>query len=828
MTKVDATSVQWGQSSNAHDGGRRGRRLPARLLSLGLLMSLAMMLAGCGGCDKDPKKPTTVEELEQAELERRKRLAEEKKPDFEFLRLSTQPNNVTTIGNSFKPGHWTAATLEARANQFDFKGELVTEVVDKQGDPVNLEGLPFTVETSRPLILPEKQKKYLELTFFAPPQIRSSRLRTRLLTGRYGRSLMNDLMIIRPVPAHQYYFVVLASTPDNYSFLKDVHSIRAPSDRFVDPQSQAHYRVVAPRIRFRTPLPSGALQWTTIAYVLWDNLEPDKLSPQQQQAMVDWLHWGGQLIVSGPETLDTLSGSFLEPYLPVDATGTRELTKDDLAELSDSWSRGERGLVPRRPWSGVDWTMRSGAVAVPNTGKLLVETRAGRGRVIVTNFSLAQREIRSWFGFDEMLNACLLKRPARRIKTSDDVDTPVAVEWVSGALYEAKFNSRLRYFTRDAERAESSTTVQPNTANADNTVQQNRVRLGRTFNRSYSQSVAYDEQPPVGPGVAAWNDGNMVTQEARDALREAAGIVVPKATFVITLLGIYVVVLAPLNWMVFTLLRRIEWAWIAVPIIAVACATVVVRLAQLDIGFARSRTEVAVVEVQGGYDRAHVTRYTAIYTSLSTSYDLEFEDPMAVALPLATGKPMGRNQGREKIHLRRDSRFRMDRFQVGSNTTEMIHSEQMLPLGGPIRLVQNGGTQQVVNDSHLTLEGTVVVGPGGAAWLGRLTPGTAVDLVMEPIPGGRLFAKQRNASPHSASVNKRRVLNLRALIELAESGRDPQETRLVAWTDEDLAGLAIDPPAKQNRQGSLIVAHLDYGKMAPPERDEYGQTTASR
>ena len=34
--------------------------------------------------------------------------------------------------------------------------------------------------------------------------------------------------------------------------------------------------------------------------MLWDDLEPDRLSLDQRQALIDWLHWGGQLIVSGP------------------------------------------------------------------------------------------------------------------------------------------------------------------------------------------------------------------------------------------------------------------------------------------------------------------------------------------------------------------------------------------------------------------------------------------------------------------------------------------------------------------------------------------------
>ena len=77
--------------------------------------------------------------------------------------------------------------------------------------------------------------------------------------------------------------------------------------------------------------------------------------------------------------------------------------------------------------------------------------------------------------------------------------------------------------------------------------------------------------------------------------------------------------------------------------IAVVFGVLVVRLAQLDIGFVRSATEFAVLELQGDYPRAHLTRYCALYTSLSTDYTLELSNPTAVGLPFATGSgPHGR------------------------------------------------------------------------------------------------------------------------------------------------------------------------------------------
>ena len=103
-------------------------------------------------------------------------------------------------------------------------------------------------------------------------------------------------------------------------------------------------------------------------------------------------------------------------------------------------------------------------------------------------------------------------------------------------------------------------------------------------------------------------------------MNTAAGIDPPSPGFVLKLLTVYVLVLVPLNWVLFRLIGKVEWAWIAAPIIAVGGAFAVVKMATLDIGFVRSQTQLALLELHGDYPRGHLTEYSAMYTSLSTRY----------------------------------------------------------------------------------------------------------------------------------------------------------------------------------------------------------------
>ncbi|HET6882434.1 MAG TPA: hypothetical protein VFI31_19870, partial [Pirellulales bacterium] len=674
---------------------RHGRRCIVTWL---LWICCAPAVVGCRGCRSED--PLTEEEREAKREELKKK--EKEKDPFEFLQYAVQPGGAEDTGPStktatrsevyVKPGHWTNATLRSRANNFDFRGELLSEPVDQLGRPVPLDEVPFQLRTTRPIMLPKGQQRLLEFSFFTPVETRTKNISTRLLTGVGGRPVYAQSQIVRPMPPHQYYLVVLAINPDTYSFLKKLDSVMAPiaDDNLFDPLMAMHYRVALPRFKNQAPVPSQALGWTSIAYVLWDDLEPKKLLPDQQQALLDWLHWGGQLIVSGPESLATLQGSFLEQYLPATAGDTWQLTAEALKPVNDQWKLGERPLKAVRTWSGVHLKLARGATTLVASGDepLIAERRTGRGRVVLTAFRLSQRELRDWPSFDNFFNGGLLRRPPRQFRVVNEL---VQTTWVDHhPSHDEHRVSQVRFFTRDAQcrtglldglmRARAVQTPPPNDASTayEQTVQYN--RFGQPLQPAESEAR-------YGSGAAGWNDFSAASNVALDSLRKAAGISVPDARFVVIVLASYIALLVPVNWVFFRLLGRVEWAWAAAPFISIGGAVAVVYLAQLDIGFARSKSELAVMEVQGGYHRAHLTRYLALYSSLGTRYQLRFDDQSAVALPFATGQRMVIGQGTGAVDYRRTpqagedeevAQVTLDGLEISSNMTGMVHSEEML------------------------------------------------------------------------------------------------------------------------------------------------------
>jgi hypothetical protein len=809
-------------------GGRRHVPLGGWFLH-GLLILLLVTLPGCGGCLKWPTQsasPTEEDEDEKRRREEEQRRREQARMPLNLGELRIQPHDRQANLRTVKPGHWMTALQAARANHSDLLGEVRSHNVDSQGVALALDLTPYRLITTRPAALPKGQMRLLETLHRIPLGVTAESSHgmalERLLTARRGgREEARDRQPTTRMPSHEFYLVVLAETPDEYTYFRRLHTVAAPPPLFSDRPVMRHYRVVIPeRTTGLPPLPSHPLAWTSIAFLVWDDFHPNLLSPPQQTALVDWLHWGGQLIISGPGSLDKLSGSFLEPYLPADRAATRELREADFDELNRFWSlaRRETGEVQplavseTTPVVGIELQLREQGRGLEQTGGLVAERRVGLGRIAVTSFGLSDRRLLTWGSYDSFINGGLLRRPGRRFAVQSHGD----VEWVWKDAPELTFDARLvsglRYFSRDA--ADEIESVRDN---PDSEFARDRRVWG----------TAMDPDS----GVAAWTDFSSATNAARQSLQEAAGISIPESSFVLQVVLVYLLVLTPLNWGFFRLMGRVEWAWFAAPLIAILASLVVIRLAQLDIGFVRSQTEVATLEIQTGYPRAHLTRHTALYSSLATRYDVTNEDPNALVQPMSTGLTyqQGPYEPSQVLTLHRDRRMRLSGLSMISNATGLLRSEQMLELGGTWEI--RGDDQQgweLSNQSELAVrDGGVLyrAEDGGIefAWLGDIAPQSRQRLAFHPAgEDDNLLESWRQAAVFSRGRLESGVLSLDFLLELA--GRrwplGPGEMRLIGWSDEDWPGQSITPQATQKRTASLILVHLRAPAWTEPQRDQ--------
>ncbi len=795
-------------------------------------LALAMMLClpGCGGCRKTPE----AEELDKQRAEAKKK--EKEKEPFE----ASQPVVMPTGGSVLswcKPGHWVSQLWPGvKANRGDFQGELQTQIVDLNNRRVPLVGVPYEMTNERPVALAKEQPKSLESFCWIQPRQDVRTVIFKLAAGS-GPAVIETTCSPSRMPSYRYYFVILSQAVGRYDYVDK--KLGSTHLRHTDRPDEKYYEVVTMPASRRPSLPTHALYWTSIAYLLWDDFDPAQCDVDQQRALIDWLHWGGQIIVSGPDALELLRNSFLGPFLPATVKKSRTFSARDLEELS-SWA-GDVGLLPKlvKPWPGAELKKDPHAQYLPYTDDLLVERQVGRGRIVVSAFRLTGRELTAWAGFDCLFNACLLRRPAR-VFSEDRESGETQFHWADSPANSSRLDAakmtNVRYFSRDTGvefqkyAADIEAARKAAVGFGSGNYQMIQGAIGDGENASISTddnaSIPFGE---VSPGLGAWNDFSPVAQAARTALKEASGIRVPERSFIVWVVVGYLCVLVPANWIVFRLLGRVEWAWFAAPLIAIACTLVVIQQAQLNIGFARSQNEIAVIEMQPGCSRAHVARYTALYTSLATRYEFRLADPGGQILPFPGDSspeqfrmPTWQTPG--ELVCRRDEDMRLSGFSVGSNVADFVHSEEMADFGGTVTLHHDSDKRLwVTNGTAYPLDDCRVVRGGRSrrvdrAQIGRLEPGASEVLGFEP--------DNRRGSVATGAVSERPVvpsgdLSVTAIAEVALTRQElrPEEICLVARIDGNIAGLTVSPATPQTRQAALLVAHLDPGRLPDPEAD---------
>lgn len=847
-----------------------------RMSLVGLLAVLAVVNPGCRCTPETPQERAEREAREAAE---QKRQAEEelaraaiRLPSATVLPAATDDQTL-----SAKLGHWNEIAQPLVANTIDFDGSLSHVVTTKEGQPLPAPRTTLAVRSERPLVVAKKSAKTSRAPVYFPPVGGPQRVRTTVRDRASGALREQTPTPTRPLLDHQYQIVVLAAEPRRYAFLDGLTSVTGGLPDTLDVSGAQegastlpparNYRVVAidakPNAAEPPRLPETPLAWTSVAYVVWDETDAEALSPPQREAMVDWLHWGGQLIINGPDSIDVLRGSFLEPYLPATGGDARSLAAADLRRLDDAWDNpgsGE-GLKAEPAWSAIRLKLDRRARWIRGCQDLVCERRVGRGRVVLSAFQLAQPALLAWSaGVESFYNGAILRRPPRwftRAGATDAATTPVAY-WAKGRRLEIDplKNTGVRFFTRDTHADVMA--LRPLIVSEDVSVQGGNGVPAVGFATPGQTSEFRRLTPPkVRGGAAGWTDNNQVATAARGALRRSAGVSVPGAGFVLGCLAAYLVVLVPLNWGFFYAVGKTELAWVAAPLIAAGAAVIVVQQAQLDIGFVRAQTEIAILETQPEAPRGVLTRFSALYTSLSTSYDLEFDSATAVATPFARLTEQEAQQpGRQQPSLlgsvvptvgyERLEKARLRGLGVASASTEFVRSEEMLDLaehsftsvsGGVVLGQSLQGVDRLENRTEWKLTDVAMVrrldGLDGPAelegcWIGDLPPGETTFYVWSPAfpeNGRAVFHAERHsgldeplggAEADDATAEAREAeLDLEPLFELALDAErfEPGEMRVVARIDGARDGLTITPTASQRRGATLLVAHLAYGPL---------------
>jgi hypothetical protein len=762
---------------------------------LGWMLLFAPVVVGCQGCREDAEPKVGSAPAAAIISKDLKSLPADDKPD-QFL---------------LKPGHWTSTSQAWQSNTEDVRCLLVVSpsVGNREGN---------TLESVRPAVLPKGQSKQLDcriLVPLGPPGERKSvDVRSQLAASNEATIFESINPLAKSMGPHEYFFAVLSKRPEQFTVLQVSDWVRPPKLEFSD-ATTIDFRVVFPTGEGLLPIPDTIFEWTSTSYLLWDDMTAEQLTLDQRQALRDWIYWGGQLVINGPASAEGLLNSDLADLLPIESPRGVGLEPNRLMEMvtshsvaTDSSTSTVNALLSGSSERiGISGEAKGDAVHVPGTSDLVVERRVGRGRVSMTRFDLSSSWMLKWNSLQSFYNNVLLRRPPRTYEKVEGDAVLVHAGDLRLQSNDPRLNTGFRLFARDGRLTDLGQPLE----SISNSEKQGAASSESEVTKRESQPrkmpatswMVPGESFKPGEGIATWTDQSDTSMLIKQLLQEEAGIDIPSVNFVAKSLAIYLLILVPINYIVFWLLGRLEWAWVMVPIIGLTGAAWIARSARLDIGFARSTTEIDLLEMHAGHPRAHTSRYVAIYNSLSTNYEIKFASREAVAAPLGV---FGETRNGQACQFRQafDDTVSLTNLAIPSNQTSTIHAEQMIDVGGAFVVAAEeslwDGNWELRNQSELTIFDAVVIGrtPEGKLVYdspGMIEPGEAAKIrVREGV------AKISDALPLSVD----RILSPMLNGDWLAAG----QMALVGRIEQTLDGLEIVPPVSQANSQTVAIIHL--------------------
>jgi hypothetical protein len=820
------------------------------------LCLLLLPIVGCRGCKQD--QPKTNETAEEAEKRK-------KKQRLVVDELRALPFTRDIPSNFVKPGHWYQANHKLKANLNDESLTVTLSILnrEKKSVPFALNQVP--VEFNRNLSLAMTQEKNIQLKMFVPEvgvtgtDNMDSQQAPASIDALYSQRGIGTPVFEATYPSkllagYQYNLVSISRDPSRFLFWRGLDCIVWQSkQKMADERISPHRVVDLKEDEVAVQFPNQLYAMTSISHLVVNDASLSILSPDQQQAVQDWLHFGGTIILNGPEALAGIEASFIKEICPLDKTQSVEMSQADINLLNEGWSikqaLGDRILFgPTKPISRLTgelsdesrWVAFTGNDGVERTLEGLVAERlVGQGRVVMTTFPMNDLAFLKWPSYSSFIHNVILRKPHRDTTTGNEADTRFAGE-MEGSELNPLHSTRLRIWARDLD----GTTIRNDIDRKESQKTGNDLTLFKSTKKS---------------SLGAWNSDSVIVNNARTALQESSGITVPKINTIVKLLLGYLLVLVPINWLVFRLMGRVELAWAAAPLIAIVGAFVVARSVQLDVGFSRSQTSYGFLECHAEYPRGLLSNYTALYTSLSTNYRAVYgskDSGVVLGLPSASTGGAGRKTrstlSKIDYWYADESGDGMQSTPVLSNTTGLFQSEEMVDIGGAIhaRFSSDLGTAKIKSDSQVTLHDMGIIGLGldgrfKTGWIGDLQPGGSINVNLEGIEKGEVWRNEWEAVAFLSKPNLIRddivwterelgsELYLGPMLEQVARSYPLGVGEFIAlgWTDQSLAKLEISPVAKQRKERTVVLLHLrsaDLGSVRPDLRifqkivDEFG------
>ena len=262
----------------------------------------------------------------------------------------------------YKRERWAPLQVVVTSHNEDFNGEIRVEVRNIFSDE-----LIQTYATPLSLTRTDRQRRVIHV--FLPGV--SSQLSIKLVNHAEQARVSQELT--PELPKLLTDLVILALTPS-----RDLLS--RWDGKQIDDKDKGHTFVAYTDFK---ELPAHWNGYNSVDFfvVRGVSLVERRISKRQQQALLDWIHRGGTLLVSGGADLRRLHGSFLETFLPVELGDLRRAT-----QIPESIQRF--GYTADSPFDLIEFKPKPGMVTLVGDGEQIYIAKRflGGGQIISLGF----------------------------------------------------------------------------------------------------------------------------------------------------------------------------------------------------------------------------------------------------------------------------------------------------------------------------------------------------------------------------------------------------------------------------------------------------------
>ena len=302
------------------------------------------------------------------------------------------------------------------------------------------------------------------------------------------------------------------------------------------------------------------------------------------------------------------------------------------------------------------------------------------------------------------------------------------------------------------------------------------------------------------------------------AASQLPSLALPPIGGLVVLLGGYIVLIGPVNYLVLRRLDKREWAWVTMPALIVAFAIGSYAFGTLLRGSDLIVNEVAIVRGAPGASEGLAQAYLGVFSPNRGSYQLRVPGGALLSSPVAGDFSADGNQSSLDVLQGDPARVRDLSVGYGSLRTVRAESAVKVPLvEADLRLEDSHLRGTVTNASSERLLAPAVVLGGTVAKLSDLAPGAKadVDVALQAVQMGQqlsdrivgpIFGDIRGLGDDSARQYARHTIidqltwdpNFGSLGTLPADG-----AVILAWADHDLLPVEIEGQAPR-RTGNVL------------------------